>query len=141
MDRGEDPSPVATDLIAQVSELGKLVRKYGGNMSGFVYSPDEIDRWGALNLRTRAAGIAKEAAKLSDDDAERVTAAMVRACAGDEYAEKEIAGRFANAILRCRMIARIESKGLTQKFWSLVNAVERGRATKKQMAFAARLAA
>jgi hypothetical protein len=60
---------------------------------------------------------------------------------GDEWAAKEVAGRFPSAVRRLRLVAEIGQHPRANKFRTLVDALVRGKYTKAQLALAQKLAA
>ncbi len=129
--------------LAHVGEMAAELARYGGRLCDFAFSMDAIDRWPAEALRTQSAVLAWNVVvgALSDQDVAAVHAAFVSACAGDEYAAKELAGRFMTGVRRVRVLRAIGQHPRGDRFSTLCEAIERGKFTAAQWALAQKLAA
>lgn len=130
-----------TEALAAVAHMAEELRRYPGGLGGFAYSTETLDQWHAEAFRKLGTDIARGVHGLPDAEVTQVHEAMVAVCASDEYAAKEVAGRFLGAVRRLRVLAKIARHPRAWKFGTLVRALERGRFTKAQWAFAQRLAA
>lgn len=131
------------EALAAVAAMATEIASYRGGLESWAYSPDALDRWPAQALRDAMGKIAKElaAAGATDEDVAEVHAAMVAACAGDEWATTEVAGRFRSAHRRCVLVSTIRRHPRAHQFRTLVEALNRGRYTKGQYELARNLAA
>lgn len=130
------------EALALIDAMATEIATYRGRLESWAYSPDAADRWHAQALRDSMGKIAKglAAGGASGVDVNEVHCAMVVACAGDEYATAEIAGRFLSAHRRSVLVGRIRRHPKGHQFQTLVAALERGRPTKAQFDLASKLA-
>jgi hypothetical protein len=77
---------------------------------------------------------------LSNNEVAQVHAALEFVCSKDDYAAKEVAGRFLSAVRRVRAIRAIMAHPRGHRFYELRCAIEKGRFTKAQWALAVKLA-
>lgn len=127
--------------LIDVCDIAYSLTAYPNGLSEFAFSPDLPDRWHAEAVRNAAKKIAANVAPLSDAEVAQVHAALEFVCAGDEYAAKEVAGRFLSAVRRLRVVTAIKKHPRAGKFATLVAAIERGKFTPSQWDFARTLAA
>lgn len=129
--------------LADVADIGRELAQYGGKLGDFAYSIDKIDHMAPQALRAQCSILAWNLVigKLSDEDVATVKAALKEACAGDAYAVKELAGRFMSCIKRIRVVRAIGRHPRADRFTTLCEALERGKFTAAQWAFAQKLAA
>lgn len=130
-----------TEALAAVAHMATELRRYPHGLGTFAYSNETLDQWHAEAFRKLSTDIARGAFELPDAEVAQIHEAMVAVCACDEYAAKEVAGRFLGAVKRLRVLAKIARHPRAWKFGNLVAAIEKGRFTKEQWAFAQRLAA
>lgn len=129
-----------TEITNHIETIATLIAKHGGNLSAFAYSIDMVDRIGPMAIRERAAELARLCIDLGDDDVRAVKMRLVEACGDDEWALSEVAKRFTSAVVRLRLVRDINRHPRADRFVSLVRALKRGRYSRKQLAFAKRLA-
>lgn len=134
-------SKTLNDALVDVADIAYELTRYSGKLGEFAYSPERLDQWHAEDVRGRATKIAKVVAAMSDHDVEAVHMALTFVCAVDEYAAKEIAGRFMSAVKRLRVLRAIGSHPRALRFSDLCEAIEKGRYTKAQWDLAQKLAA
>lgn len=125
-----------------IAAIATSIRRCNPSCGAFAHSFDYADRIVAEAIRNRARKLAHELVDSGADDETVATthAALKAACKGDFWAEKEVAGRFLSAVERLRLCRAISHHPRARRFESLVNALARGRFTRKQLAFARRLA-
>jgi hypothetical protein len=116
------------------------VPRYGGNLWSFANSIDRLDQWAASGLRARM-GTLCELVYRDAELLERTHVALCFACMGDDYAEKEVAGRFLSLARRITMIDAIKRHPRANYFWNLIDALQRGKFSKEQLGLARKLAA
>lgn len=128
----------AADLLAEISYD---VRRMGGNGAGFAYSMDAIDHTIPHVIRRDAMTLARAVAVAGDEELTvRAHVALCWACQGDDWAEKEVAGRFLSAVRRVLVLRAIAKHPRADRFYTLRSAIERGRFSKAQWQLACRLA-
>ena len=135
-----DTTEIEASAWELLTEIAAEVPRYGGRLEAFASSIDWIDRAWPEALRRRAAEFAQLVALGSDELVERTWLALAFACAGDAYAEREIAGRFRSGVRRLRVLEALERHPKRDRHGALVRALERGRFTREQWARAQRLA-
>ncbi|WP_438029072.1 hypothetical protein [Sorangium sp. So ce233] len=135
-----DTTEIETRAWEVLTEIAAEVPRYGGRLEAFACSVDWIDRAWPEALRRRAAELAQLVAPAPDELVERACLALAFACAGDSYAEREIAGRFRSGVRRLRVLDALERHPKRSRHGALVRALERGRFTAEQWKLAQRLA-
>ena len=122
------------DALTDVADLAAEIARYGGRLEDWVASIDAIDRWVPEGFRTSVKLLAARVARfLTPSEAVVVGWALDHVCAGDAYATRELAGRFASAVARNRMVHVIRARRDAARWVTLCEAVARGNATIKQM--------
>lgn len=129
----------STTALESLTLIAREIAAYRGGLAGWAYSPDAADQWVASALRNRCVDLAKLVAA-DVDLAERTAVALAWACMGDDYAVKELAGRFRSMCARMRLVAAIRRHPRAGQFGTLIAAIERGKFTKAQIEFARKLA-
>lgn len=130
-----------TAALEILTHIAREVPRYGGRLSDFAYSIDAIDKIAPEALRRDAMDLAKLVASASDELVERTRVALFWACQGDDYARKEIAGRFRSGVERLQLIHWIERHPRAGRFGSLMSALAGKRFTKAQLDLGRKLAA
>lgn len=125
----------------QIANIAAAIARCSPNVGTFAQSLDEIDRMVAGAIRRRAVELAESLVGASSEDIDAAHAALVVACSGDMWATAQIAKRFRSALLRFELVRAISRHPRAVRFSSLTEAISRGRYTRKQLAFAKRLAA
>lgn len=128
------------DALAAVAVIADEIRSLVGPLSSWAYSPDALDRLAAAGLRDRVHNLAIGLIGLPAEDVETVAVALDAVCAHDEYARDELAGRLRSAVRRLELVERMRRHPRADRFYTLVQAVSRGKATGKQMDLARKLA-
>lgn len=128
------------EALAEVADMGKEIASYGGRLASWAYSVDAIDRFPAEAFRRRASRLSQAMAPFTDSEVDEIARALEGACAGDEYAKAEIAGRFRSGVRRARLATAVRRHPRAARFSTLIEAIERGRYTKAQWTLAQRLA-
>lgn len=128
------------DVLAALTHIAREIASYGCNLGSFAYSRDEIDVWHAEALRDRCRALAKLVA-MDVELADRTGMALSFACSADPYAAKELAGRFKSLCARIRLTTAIRRHPSAARFATLISAIESGKFTTNQLAFAKTLAA
>lgn len=116
------------------------VRRYNGVLTELSQSTEWLDYGIPQNIRD----MAKDLAKVTFEDAdlaERAFLALAWVCRNDDWATREVAGRFLSLCKRLVLVSTINRHPRAWKFESLTDALLRGRATAAQLKFARTLAA
>jgi len=131
---------IETEALDILTTIQGDVRSLVGGMQAFAYSFDEPDRWMAEAVRRKATSLAK---LVAHDPAlvARCRIALYWACSGDDYGTREVAGRFAGACERIRIVAAIGRHPRAEKFGGLVRALSGKTYTKAQIELGRKLAA
>ena len=124
----------------QIAHIATSIRRCSPNVGAFAQSIDAADRIVASAIRERAIELAESLVGAPAEAVDAAEAALAEACEGDRWATEEVAGRFRSAITRLELVAAVERHPRAWKFRSLVSAIRRGRFSRKQLAFAKRLA-
>lgn len=126
--------------LTEVTKELATIPNYGGGLASWAWSSDRIDTWIPEAIRAAARRLAHLVVEgeLAEENA---YLGLAWICQGDEWAESEVSARFKSAVRRFTLIGKIRRHPRADKFASLIEAVGRGRATKPQMALAAKLAA
>lgn len=133
-------TPIETKAIEILTRIALDVPTYRGKMAEFAYSTESLDRFGVETLRLWTTDLAKLVAHEGDELVERTNVALRMACAGDEFAEKEIAGRFMSAVKRLRNIKILAAHPRAGRFYDLIDRYRAGKAlTKPQRGLLAKL--
>lgn len=129
--------------LVDVCDIAHELTSYRGRLGDFAFSTDSLDRGHAEALRKQIAILAWNVVvgDMTDNEIAQVHAALAHVCSADEYAAKELAGRFLSSVRRVRVLRAIGQHPRANRFDSLTDAIEKGRHTKAQWAFALRLAA
>lgn len=130
------------EALTDVADIAHELTRFPRGLSEFAYSMDEIDKWEAQAFRTAMGILAHQCIRgeLSDNEIAQVHAALAFVCSGDEYASKEVAGRFMSFVRRTKVLAAIARHPRAGKFYTLTEAIGRGRFTKAQWTLAVKLA-
>lgn len=128
--------------LTDVCDIAYELTRFPQGLAGFAYSMEQLDQWQAQAFRTASAILAHNVVVggLSDNEIAQVHAALAYVCSGDEYAAKEIAGRFLSAVRRIKVLRAIGRHPRGGKFYTLTEAIEKGRFTKAQWQLAVKLA-
>ena len=128
------------DVLAALTSIAREIAACRGNLSSFAYSPDRVDQYVAEGLRSHCKALAAMVAH-DVDLADRTAVALAWACMGDEYAVKELGGRFKSVCARMRLTAAIRKHPRAGTFATLIRAIESGKFSKPQIELARKLAA
>ena len=136
------PATLESALV-DVADIAAEVSRYGGNLATFAYSIDAVDHVGPEGLRNclRLMSWNVAVGNLSDNEIAQIHAALAFVCSGDEWAAEKIAGAFKRTVRRVQVLRAIGRHRRASQFYTLCEAIERGRFTAKQWAFALKLAA
>lgn len=128
--------------LTDVADIAAEIKRYSGNLASFAHSTDFVDQVGPDSIRNCLRLVCWNVAiGLTDDETSQVHAALAAACAGDEWAAEMIAGAFKRTVRRVQVLRAIARHPRAAKFYTLCEAIEKGRFTKAQWAFALKLAA
>ena len=128
--------------LTDVADIAAELAAYGGNLGNFAHSIDQIDQVHAeaftncLKLMTWNVVMGN----LSDNEVAQIRAALDFVCSGDEWAKDRIAGQFPRMVRRAQVLRAIARHPRAAKFYTLCEAIEKGRFTKAQWTFALTLA-
>ncbi len=130
------------EAMTDVCDIAYKLTAYPTGLAGFAYSMDKPDQWHAEAFRSSMAILAHQclASGFSDNEIAQVHAALAFVCSGDEYAAKEVAGRFMSLVRRLKVLGAIARHPGASRFYTLTDAIGRGKYTKAQWALALKLA-
>ena len=130
------------EAFVDVADIAYELLRFPRGLAQFAYSMDEPDRWHAEAFRNACAVLAHQCVTsgFSDNEIAQVHAALAFVCSTDEYASKEVAGRFLSAVRRVRVLRAVNRHPRSGRFETLKIALEKGRYTKAQWALALKLA-
>jgi len=130
------------DALVDVADIAARLARYDGRLGDWAGSIDAVDHWVVDGFRTAVKLLAARVARfLAPSEATVVGWALDHVCAGDAYATRELAGRFASAVARNRMVRAIEARLDAPRWGKLCEALRRGSASSKQMDLARDLVA
>lgn len=130
------------EAFTDVADMAYELQRYPTGLAGFAYSMETLDQWEAERFRNAAMILAHQCvtSEFSENEIAQVHAALAFVCSKDEYAAKEVAGRFLSAVRRVRVLRAIQRHPRSGRFETLKIALEKGRYTKAQWVLAVKLA-
>lgn len=128
--------------LTDVADIAAEIKCYSGNLASFAHSTDLVDQVGpdtilnCFKLMTWNIAVSS----LGETEIEKIRGALIAACAGDQWARNRIEGQFDKVLRRVRVLRAIARHPRAAKFYTLCEAIEKGRFTKAQWTFALTLA-
>jgi hypothetical protein len=130
------------EAMTDVADIAYELLRFPTGLAGFAYSDEKIDQWHAEAFRNSMMILAHQclASGFSDNEIAQVHAALAFVCSVDEYAAKEVAGRFMSLVRRLKVLSAIARHPRANRFYTLTDAIGRGKHTKAQWTLALKLA-
>lgn len=130
------------EAFVDVCDVAAELERYRGKLGSWAYSMERFDQIDAERFRVACTILAHQCVSsgFSQNEIAQVHAALAFVCSGDEYATKEVAGRFLSGVRRVKVLRAIGRHPRRARFETLTIALEKGRYTRAQWDLAVKLA-